>query len=59
MLTNGVVSDPHRSKGSNIEEVVHEKHNDSDFPSVVFTLEFLWPQKMSEGQAGIALRTER
>lgn len=42
-----------------MEQVVHEKHNESDFPSAVFTFEFLWPQTMSEGQAGVTLPTER
>lgn len=59
MLTNGIISDPRWSRGSNIEQVVHEKQNESDFPSAVLTFEFLWPQTMSEGQAGITLPIER
>jgi len=49
MLTNGIISDPCWSRGSNIEQVVHEKHNDSDFPLAAFTFEFLWPQKNVTG----------
>lgn len=49
MFTTGAISDPHCSKGSSTEEVMHEKRNDSDFPSLVFTSEFLGPQKMSRG----------
>lgn len=58
-LTNGIISDPCWYKGGNIEQVAHEKHDYSDFPLAVFTFEFLWPQTLSEGQAGISLPTER
>lgn len=36
MLTNGIISDPWWSRASNIKQVVHENHNDSDFVSAVF-----------------------
>lgn len=39
MLTNGIISDPW-SRTSNIEQIVQDKHNNSDFASDVFLFSF-------------------
>lgn len=59
MFNNGIISDPWWSGANNMEQLVHEKHSDSDFVSAVFIFLISLPQTWSEGQTSITPIIER